>query len=46
MPTNVQELHQRIVAEINETRNKEMKEFVAQKKQRTDEGDKEAAKEY
>jgi hypothetical protein len=46
MPTNVQELHQRIVAEINETRNNEMKEFVAQKKQRVDEGDKEAAKEF
>jgi hypothetical protein len=35
MATDVEELHKRIVSEINETRNKEMKEFVARKRERS-----------
>jgi len=46
MPTDVQELHKRIVGEINETRNKEMQEFVAKKKQRVQAADKEADEEF
>jgi hypothetical protein len=46
MPTDVEPLHKRIVSEINETRNKEMADFVAAKRQRREKGDKEAEQEF
>ena len=45
MPTNVEELHKRIVTEINETREKEMRDFVTQKRERVQKADKEAQEE-
>jgi hypothetical protein len=45
MPTNVDELHKRIVTEINETREKEMRDFVAEKRERVQKADKEAQEE-
>jgi hypothetical protein len=45
MPSNVEELHKRIVSEINETREKEMRDFVAEKRERVQKADKEAEQE-
>lgn len=45
MATDVEQLHKRIVSEINETRNKEMEDFVVEKRQRREKGDKEAKQE-
>jgi hypothetical protein len=45
MPTSVEELHKRIVTEINETREKEMRDFVSEKRERVQKADKEAEEE-
>lgn len=46
MATDVEQLHSRIVSEIAETRNKEMKDFVADKRQQREKADKEAKLEF
>lgn len=45
MATDVEQLHKRIVSEINETRNREMEDFVADKRQLREKADKEAEEE-
>lgn len=45
MPSDVAELHKRVVGEIGETRDKEMKDFVSRKNDERKRADKEAAEE-
>ncbi len=46
MPTDVEQLHKRIVSEITETRSKEMEDFVVHKRERREAADKEAKEEF